>query len=87
MIVELILFALGIIAGSLIAYIIFRPDLKRVYEKNYLIEQENIILEEKNNNLASCNSNLLKTKAELSNAICSLKEQEITLQESIKVIR
>ena len=87
MIVELILFALGIIAGSLIAYIIFRPDLKRVYEKNYFIEQENIALEEKNNNLASCNSNLLKTKAELSNAICSLKEQEITLQESIKVIR
>ena len=87
MIVELILFALGIIAGSLVAYIIFRPDLKRVCEKNYLIEQENIALEERNNNLVFCNNNLLKTKAELTNSIYSLKEQEITLQESIKTIK
>lgn len=87
MIVELILFALGGVAGSLIAYIVFRPDLKRISKKNYLIEQENIALEEENNKLEYHNNNLLKTKDKLTKAILNLKEQEITLQNSIGTIK
>lgn len=87
MIIELALFVLGGIAGSLIAYIIFRPDLKRVYEKNYLIEQENIALEEENVKLEYHNNNLLKTKDKLTKSILNLREQEIALQNSIGTIK
>ena len=87
MLIDIFLFLLGGIAGSLIAYIIFRPDLSKVLEKNYLIEQYNESLERENEVLTNRNTQLLNEKVRLNDSIRSLVEQEWALKNSVDVIK